>query len=367
MHQIIHLTTVHSREDVRIVEKECTSLVNEGYQVHLVVGDGKGDDVYKGINVHDIGIRPSSRIKRMWYQPKKAQKKIFELNPDVVHFHDPELLPLGVKLAKKGIYTIYDAHEDVPRQNLTKHYIPKVLRPIIARLFEIYENYAVKKLRGVVAATPHIGARFSTQGNDVSNINNYPMLNELVSDSAKVNPSNRICYIGAISRVRGLLQVVQALPLVPNVRLDLCGKFNERDFEKELRDEAGWRQVDYHGQVDRLTSLKIMKEAYAGIVTFLPCPNHLDAQPNKLFEYMSARLPVIGSYFPLWRDIIEGAGAGICVNPEEPDQIACAIRYLNTEATMVEQMGLAGRQAVLEKYNWAKESKKLTEFYKAIL
>jgi glycosyltransferase involved in cell wall biosynthesis len=59
------------------------------------------------------------------------------------------------------------------------------------------------------------------------------------------------------------------------------------------------------GFVNREEAKQIMAESKAGIVTFLPLPNHINAQPNKMFEYMSASLPVICSDFPLWNSIVE--------------------------------------------------------------
>lgn len=365
LNRVVHLTTVHLRNDIRILLKECTALTQAGYDVHLVVADGLGDAVLEGVPVYDVGAKPKSRIKRMWLQPKKAEKKIRELNPSIVHFHDPELLPLGVKLAKKGICVIYDAHEDVPRQNLTKEYIPAIIRPLVALLFEFYENRAIKKLFGVVAATPHIERRFIEQGRTVVNVNNYPILDELVDLNLgeKKTRKKQICYIGAISRLRGVLELIQALPLVPEVRLTLCGNFSGDDFENELRNEIGWSQVDYLGQVDRAAVRQVMGNSFAGVVTFLSAPNHVDAQPNKLFEYMSANLPVVGSHFPLWKKIIVDTGCGVCVDPSSPKAIAHAIHMLLSDPDKVEQMGQAGRDAVLNKYNWSIESKKLITFY----
>ncbi|MBD3768073.1 MAG: glycosyltransferase, partial [Gammaproteobacteria bacterium] len=100
-----------------------------------------------------------------------------------------------------------------------------------------------------------------------------------------------------------------------------------------------------------------------GLVTFLPAPNHIDAQPNKMFEYMSAGLPIITSIFPLWREIVEGNQCGLCVDPLDPQAIGEAIQYLIDNPVEAEQMGKNGRQAVEQKYNWTIEEQKLLDLY----
>jgi len=303
----------------------------------------------------------------MWAQPKRALKKVLALRPNIVHLHDPELLPVGVKLSQKGMSVIYDAHEDVPRQNLTRHYIPKLIRPAISSLFEFYENRAVKKLNGVVASTPHIEGRFSEQNLRAVNVNNFPVPEEFAPLKNSFSRQKRVCYIGVISRMRGLLQVVKALPLVPDVRLTLCGDICEPAFESELRASPGWSKVDYLGFVDRTTARRVMAESAIGLVTLLPTINYIDSLPVKMFEYMSAELPVIASDFPFWREIIDEAGCGVCVNPDSSEQIAAAIGSILDSPDKAMTMGRSGRQAVLEKYNWPNEAKKLVDFYEALL
>ena len=83
-------------------------------------------------------------------------------------------------------------------------------------------------------------------------------------------------------------------------------------------------------------------------------------------EYMSAELPVIASNFRLWKQIIDGVDCGICVDPNSPEKISNTIRFLIDSPDWVRKMGRSGRQAVLEKYNWRNEVKKLITFYETL-
>jgi glycosyltransferase involved in cell wall biosynthesis len=111
----------------------------------------------------------------------------------------------------------------------------------------------------------------------------------------------------------------------------------------------------------------VLGRSLAGIVTFLPEPNHVTAQPNKMFEYMSAGLPVIASNFPLWREIIETNECGICVDPLDPKAIADAIDWLVENPTPARTMGENGSKAVMERYNWSVEEEKLLALYDKLI
>lgn len=361
---ILHVTTVHSRKDIRIFQKECVSLASAYDGVDLIVGDGKGVAVEKGVRFIDVGLASKSRIRRILLQPIRAFRRIRLESPDIVHLHDPELLPIGLMLAWSGLKVIYDAHEDVPRQILAKPWIPLFLRKGVSRSFEWFEDFVARRISGVVAATPHIAARFRRLNENTIDINNFPLPNELAPGAGPAKRGRSICYVGGISRIRGVKQLVEALPFVPNARLVLCGLFSDKQLEDEIRGLAGWAYVDYRGMVDRDELQKIMAKCCAGVVTFLPLPNHVDAQPNKMFEYMSAELPVIASDFLLWREIIIGSRAGVCVDPESPRSIAAAIEMLLNDPVLVNKLGRAGREAVLTKYNWPVEATRLINFYR---
>ena len=89
--------------------------------------------------------------------------------------------------------------------------------------------------------------------------------------------------------------------------------------------------------------------------------------PNKLFDYMLMSLPVVVSNFPLYRDVVQTHQCGLTVDPARPQEIARAIVYLIEHPREAQQMGANGRRAVLEKYNWEKESQKLLQIYDTVL
>ena len=146
-------------------------------------------------------------------------------------------------------------------------------------------------------------------------------------------------------RTRGLLQVMRALPFAPGVKLILCGSFEDAAIEADLRAEPGWVQVHYLGEVSRDEVRQVLARCSAGLVTLLPMPSDMDSQPIKLFEYMSAELPVIAADFPLWREIVQSTGCGVCVDPTDPVAIASAITAYVDSPQRVRDEGRAGRRA----------------------
>ena len=89
--------------------------------------------------------------------------------------------------------------------------------------------------------------------------------------------------------------------------------------------------------------------------------------PLKVFEYMSAGIPVIASNFSMWKQIIEKHQCGICVDPENSEQIAEAITTIISDDLNAEKMGNRGHEAVKKLFNWETEFEKLKELYKSLI
>ena len=363
MLDIVHLSSAHPRYDSRIFGKQCRSLAAHGHRVTLIVADGRGDEVLDEVCILDAGAA-YGRTQRMLGATRRVYQRALALAPDVVQLHDPELLPAGLLLRQRGCKVLFDAHEDVPLQLLGKPWLYPWARPALAALYARFEASACRRLDGVITATPHIRERFSTINARTVDINNFPMSEEFTAPCDWTGKPLQVCYVGGLSAIRGTAELVRACELLQTpVRVCLAGSFAEPAFARRLQARPGWRRIDAAGTLGRGEVAQLMAASRAGLVTLLATPNHLEALPVKMFEYMAAGIPVIASDFPRWRAIVDGAACGLCVAPRDPAAIAAAIDYLASHPDIGRRMGENGRRAVHERYNWRTESTKLIDFY----
>lgn len=354
--KICHMTSVHVWNDIRIFVKECQSLVGVGYEVYLVC-EGR-DREENGVYIVGCGEKPVSRRNRMREFSKKVYERAVALNCDVYHFHDPELLPYGLKLKKMGKTVIFDSHEDVSGQILDKEWIPFVLRKLISLCYKQYETYCVKQFDAVVTATPHIAKQFKGRCREVVVINNYPKLDDIMFHDTPFNQRERsICYAGGISEIRGEKVMVEAMSNIDGELL-LAGPYDESSW-------AGCQQsnIKYLGKISRSEVNELYGRSRGGIVLYQPAENHYASQPIKMFEYMAAGLPVIASDFPHWRNIVEKTECGICVDPTDVEAVREACIKILSDPEYAQQMGKNGYDNVMRGYNWKVEEDKLLKLY----
>lgn len=364
------LTTVHPPTDTRIFHKQVVSLVKAGYQVTYFaryIPGVEADLRQRGIRYEPL-YNPSKRIGRLlaWFQ---LIQRLRIGNYDIWHFHDPELLPLLV-LARSAfaphVRLIYDVHEDVPSQIKLKLYIPTWLRWPTAVIADSIEHWGMPRCDRVITVTDAIQRRCNTFTSNTLIVRNYPIIEESIPPH-KLPVAERILrviYTGGMTEARGIREIVRAMDLLHDLPIDLylLGLFFPATFEAEICENSG-TNVHIVSQVPFVQVHGYLEQSDIGIVCFHPSPNHVEAMPNKLFEYMEAGLPVIASEFPLWREIIEGVGCGLLVDPCNPQAIADAIRQLATDPELRARMGQAGAAAVRERYSWRSEEQTLLNMY----
>ena len=367
--KICHITSAHSRYDVRIFEKECKSLSRAGYETYLLVNDDAQDELNSNVNIISTGLKCSSRKDRFIYGRKLILEKALLLNADLYHLHDPDLLGVGFKLKKIGKIVIFDSHEDVPSQILEKSWIPQFMRKSISKLYEHYEKYIIKYLDAVITVTPHITSRIKKIANDTVEITNYPLKSDILTSDNK--PGKLICFTGGIEEQWNHCNVIEAISVNDlNITYVLAGTSTE-EYINKLKNIGTTDIVEYKGKVSHIEAQNIQRDSIVGIALLRYNSNaggKLGTLGNtKLFEYMKNGLPVICTNFLLWADIINTYDCGICVEPDNIEQIGKAIKYFVNNPYRAIEMGKNGQKAILEKYNWETQEQKLLKLYKTLL
>ncbi len=365
------LTSIHMPFDGRVFHKEARSLAKAGYDVTLIARHDR-EEVVGGVRVVPLP-EAKSRLQRMTKVIRRLYRLAVRAEADVYHFHDPELMIVGLRLKRRGKKVIWDAHEHYPNSILDKYYIARPLRRLISRSFDLFERVVVRHFDYVIYTTPLVGARYATMKVRSGRVENYPIVGR--SESLPRQPQEKIVYLGGMSRIRGLVEVVQAFAEVVKKhrtwKLCLVGSCSPASFETELRDLV--RKLGIEANVEFIAWVpydekeKLSSQAAMGVITYLPYSNNTSCLPNKLFDYMLVSLPVIASNFPLYREVVEGSQCGLIVDPSRPQEIAAAMEYLIEHPDEARRMGNNGRRAVLEKFNWEKESQQLLRIYDEVL
>lgn len=365
MVKVCHMTSAHAPEDERIFFKEGMSLAANGYETYLVA---RGNSYEKnGVHIIGVGDIPQSRRKRMTEGAKKVYEAARAVDADIYHFHDPELLPYGLKLKKAGKKVIFDSHEDTAQQIMEKTWIPAIIRVPTYHAFVSYQRHICRQLDAVISVTPHICDSFRPFSKRVEMITNYPGL-EPLPDRSSSRP-NTLCFAGGIAEQWCHQEILSALERCPDSTYVLCGDLDSV-YGQALRQMPGWKQVEYVGRIPHEQVHMLLGNCSVGISLLKPGRNtgfQLGTMGNtKIFEEMMAGLPVVCTNFTLWKEFVDRYHCGICVDPTNVDEIAKAIRYLLDHPDEARQMGENGRRAVKEEFNWRVEEMKLLALYEKV-
>lgn len=372
--KVLHIAYRHIRNDIRIAQKEGVSLAKNGYEVFYTSSDhDENRQVPEGIEFIPLRGKNSSILVNYFINQdlKKEYCSIIEhIQPQIVHIHEYGISYL-VKLIKrkyKNIKVIYDAHEDNVYLGY-EHDIAKYGRfitKIVTMLRANKEHQACRNADLVIAATPHIEELLKPYSKKIVTIKNYAIIDQL-SSITRTERSKKVCYVGGMTKKRGITTLVGLSPELIG-ELYLAGPVDEHYMQELIRDYKETYQSNwfYKGNLTREEVDELYSTCSVGVCVFKKAKNYIYALPTKIFEYMRAGLPVIVSDFPLWREIVEGAQCGFCVDEEDPRQIAEKVNYLFSHPEEASRMGANGRQAVLEKYNWGTEEKKLLQLYREL-
>lgn len=368
--KIVHMTSVHRPFDVRIFEKQCRSLASRGHEVVLIAVHDRNETRH-GVTIRALP-KPRNQRRRMTVTAYQVFRQALREQADLYQIHDAELLPWALLLRLMGKTVVYDMHEHVPKDICTKTWLPNWARPVVATLIRLAERILFIRLPIVFAESSYARDYQWVRRSVV--VLNLPSLELLPKPNLDRFPDFRVGYIGGVAADRGSEATIKALAKLHQrgheVGWECVGPMWPPDHEQQLRSLAaslGVTQLNLHGYVPSSEGWPIMSRCHAGLAVLAPSPNFVESFPTKLFEYMALELPVVTSNFPLYREVVESARCGFCIDPDSPDELADALERLVEHPEQAAEMGRQGRQAVLDRYNWGSEFARLEGFYEQLL
>lgn len=96
-------------------------------------------------------------------------------------------------------------------------------------------------------------------------------------------------------------------------------------------------------------------------------PSKWEGMPNALLEAMSCGVPSIATRVSGSEDIIQDGVNGLLVEPEQPEQMAEALRRLIEDTELAQRLAQEGRATILDKYQLSHVTNQCLEFYYRVL
>jgi glycosyltransferase involved in cell wall biosynthesis len=366
-------TSVHRPFDVRVFHRQAKSLAAAGYAVTLWVHADFNIKHQDGVTLKGLS-RPRNRLARLLNVIKLGRRCRSE-DADVYHFHDLELLPVGVWLKiVTGKTVFYDCHENYPEAAYERAWYPDWLKPWLARFIAWIEPTLARRLDRIICVVPDQQERFLANGCSTELIRNLPRI-EMFSHAYNAHPpkKSRLIYLGGLSMVRGARILVDIMERIhqthPHVKLLCVGPFNEPHVEREVKSRIVKKGLDDVIQhipfVPHETVPDYLVRSLIGLIPWQPNQQMLRMVfPNKVFEYMSCGLPIVASNLPSLEHLLKRSDAGILAEPCDPDDHARAICRLLDNPDQARTLGHNGYRFVHADYNWNTEAKKLLRVYR---
>jgi glycosyltransferase involved in cell wall biosynthesis len=369
--KICQLCSAHDINDSRVFQRTCLTLEEAGYEVHLFA-KAKGDSPFqlKNVNIHPVP-QAATRVDRIRNRYQIARCAA-ELEPDIYHVHEPELLGPTLKHAgSKPV--IWDVHEAYLEVILDREWIPKYLRKIVRLAWDAQERKLLPRCAGIISATDEVGRRYHQLHRNCVTVRNFPKLSSLNVVPFHLRQTDLCVFTGTIKENRGISETIKAFHLLAlkgnHTKFIMAGACEKKYFKKiqaMIREYGLENSVKIFGKMTYEESIALASTSTIGLIPHLPYGNNLAAWPIKMMEYMGLGLPLIYSDLPSHHEIAGPNEIGIAIDARSPGCIADAIEQLAGNTNFLERAGANARQRALEALDWQIEKLKLLNFYEQI-
>lgn len=373
--QIYIVTSSHLANDIRVFQKEALSIQKlKNIKLYYMVPHAIEEEI-QGVKILPVSLN-RAKYQRLIINPFVIFFRLLFRKVNVIHFHDPELMPfiLLLQLLKNRVKVVYDIHEDLEGLVRNRNWIPlkKENRNLIAGIAAKYERFFVKRFHTVIAADHVIASRCIAVNTNTIVLENFPKSEEYIHNSREQAPEEfiKISSFGGLSNARCIETIISAIEILSEAHKVKCivgGSIASQELFTKLQNSKAWAHVEYIGKVDRERMAKEICTSHLSFVMFSDSPNHYQIRSNRFYETLSFGVPVICSDFPEWKQFMEQHNCGFACNPNNAMEVASSIEQIIMNPSLRSSLGDNGRNVVLNKYNWEIEEKKLINLYNNLL
>jgi hypothetical protein len=274
------------------------------------------------------------RFKRFYWDPTRTGflRDLAANEPpfDIVLANDIATLPLALAAAGRTGRVVFDAHEFYPDEFSGSGLWTLRMKPYVTWMCETYLPKAdrVTTVSNGIAGTYRL--RFGIDSTVVSNASPYQ---DLTPTPVGPGPIQLVHHGTAISarRIERMIETMKHLGDDYELTLILAtSRYTQRYFEQLRFQAQAVPNVRFRDPVP-ITSVCEVLNTYDLGVYLLPVngPNHEHALPNKLFEFMQARLAVAVSPNPDMASLVREFDLGVVTHDFTPEAMAATIRSLS--------------------------------------
>jgi len=336
MPRLLVVTSVHPSDDPRIREKHIRTLA-ETFDVTYASKPPAPTD-QNGLRWRSLG---GGRFRR-WLT---ALRLMLTSHADVIAFHDPELIPAGI-LARwvRRIPVVFDLHENVPAQVLTKTSVPSLLRFPVSVAARFWIAWAERALE-VTLAEDGYGSLFRSERPVFPNYPdtaNFPV--------PETGPRSGVVYVGDVTEQRGAMTLLEAVATSGATAVTYVGRCSD-DVRSRLLDRSTQLGVEIEilGWKPHQEAMAIASGALVGVSPLHNVPNYRHSLPTKTLEYLALGTPVIASDLPGTSSVIGGL-PGVCL--VEAGNVPALRAALDAADDAFVAEAMTGAAEVRRRYQW---------------
>lgn len=288
---------------------------------------------------------------RAWVQNAECQLRSVAFDAMIVN--DLPLLPVALKVAGQRPVA-FDAHEYYPRQREDERRFRVLMRPYYNAICKRYLPMADT----MFTVSPGLASEYAKEfGVRAVVVRNAPSYQEL--QPTPVHTPIQLVYHGVAQQRRNVESVIDVVrQLEGKCELHLMIQSRESRVNALRERASGCRHIHFHPPVPNHEVVQTINQFDLGIAFFPPVTFNLKyCLPNKLFEYIQARLGVIVGPSPDMADVVESTGCGLVTNDFSVESLKQTLSSLTPEnvSQLKQHSGLAAGELC-----WERESQAIT-------